>query len=40
MGGRYSGHHMTIYGSILPGAIGLVHWAAKNKTLERRLKDG
>jgi len=29
MKGRYNGCHMTIYGSILPGAVGIARWAKK-----------
>ena len=42
MSGRYSGRHMTIYGSLLPGAIGLARWVAKTENIsdeaKRRLK--
>ena len=41
MKGRYGGRHMTIYGSVLPGAIGLARWAARTNLTEqakRRLK--
>lgn len=42
MKGRYSGCHMTIYGTVIPGAIKIAHWANKvdGLTLEakKRLK--
>lgn len=40
--GRYSGCHMTIYGSILPGAISIARWATKVGSLtpeeKKRIK--
>ncbi len=41
MKGKYSGRHMTIYGSILPGARALANWAARTNITEKakqRLK--
>jgi len=41
MRGRYGGSHMTIYGSILPGARTLANWAARTNLTEKakqRLK--
>ena len=36
--GRYSGCHMTIYGSILPGAISIARWAHKVGSLTPKEK--
>lgn len=33
MKGRYNGCHMTIYGSLLPGAVGIARWARKMERL-------
>lgn len=38
MKGRYSGRHMTIYGSILPGAISIARSAALTDKLTERAK--
>src|SRR3989338_3903674 len=41
MKGRYGGRHMTIYGSVLPGALRLANWAAKtdlSPKAKRKLK--
>jgi transposase InsO family protein len=41
MKGRYGGRHMTIYGSVLPGAASLANWAARTNITEKakqRLK--
>jgi len=41
MKGKYSGRHMTIYGSVLPGAVSLANWAARTNITEKakqRLK--
>lgn len=42
MKGRYAGRHMTIYGTIMPGAISIANWASKVQPLtdkaRRRLK--
>jgi len=41
MKGKYSGKHMTIYGSVLPGAIRLANWATRTNITEKakqRLK--
>jgi transposase InsO family protein len=41
MGGRYSGRHMTIYGSVLPGARTLANWATRTNLTDKakqRLK--
>jgi putative transposase len=41
MKGKYGGRHMTIYGSVLPGAISLANWAARTNITEKakqRLK--
>lgn len=41
MRGKYSGRHMTIYGSVLPGALRLANWAARTNLTEKakqRLK--
>ena len=37
--GRYSGCHMTIYGSILPGAISIARWANKVGSLTFKEKQ-
>ena len=39
MKGRYSGRHMTIYGSVLPGAIGLARWATKTENISEKAKQ-
>src|SRR3989338_7541645 len=41
MKGKYSGSHMTIYGSVLPGARTLANWAARTSLTDQakqRLK--
>ena len=41
MKGKYSGRHMTIYGSVLPGARTLANWATRTNITEKakqRLK--
>lgn len=41
MKGRYGGRHMTIYGSVLPGALRLANWAARtdlSPKAKRKLK--
>lgn len=41
MKGRYSGRHMTIYGSVLPGALRLANWATRTNLTDKakqRLK--
>lgn len=38
MKGRYSGRHMTIYGSILPGAISIARSAVLTDKLTERAK--
>ena len=41
MKGKYSGRHMTIYASVLPGAICLANWATRTNITEKakqRLK--
>jgi len=41
MKGKYSGRHMTIYGSVLPGARTLANWAVRTNITEKakqRLK--
>jgi len=41
MKGRYSGKHMTIYGSVLPGVRSLANWAVRTNITEKakhRLK--
>lgn len=39
MAGKYSGRHMTIYGYVLPGAIGLARWAAKTENISEQAKQ-
>ena len=39
MSGRYSGRHMTIYGSVLPGAISLARWVAKTENISDEAKQ-
>lgn len=41
MKGKYSGRHMTIYGSVLPGALCLANWATRTNLTDKakqRLK--
>jgi len=38
MKGRYNGCHMTIYGSILPGAVGIARWAKKVEGLTTKAR--
>ncbi len=38
MKGRYTGCHMTIYGSILPGAVGIARWAKKVEGLTTKAR--
>jgi transposase len=38
MKGRYNGCHMTIYGSILPGAVGIARWARKMEGLTTKVR--
>lgn len=38
MKGRYSGSHMTIYGSVLPGAAGIARSAALTESLTERAR--
>jgi len=38
MKGRYSGRHMTIYGTVLPGAISLARWAAQTDNISEEAK--
>lgn len=38
MKGRYAGCHMTIYGTILPGAISIARWATKTQLLTSKAK--
>lgn len=39
MAGRYSGRHMTIYGYVLPGAVGLARWAARTENISEQAKQ-
>src|SRR3989344_7326499 len=39
MKGKYGGRHMTIYGSVLPGAVGLANWAAKTSNVSEKAKQ-
>lgn len=39
MAGKYSGRHMTIYGYVLPGAIGLARWVAKTENISTEAKQ-
>lgn len=39
MKGRYSGRHMTIYGYVLPGAVGLARWATKTENISEVAKQ-
>jgi len=39
MKGKYSGRHMTIYGSVLPGAVGLARWAFKTENISEKAKQ-
>jgi len=39
MKGKYGGRHMTIYGSVLPGAISLANWAAKTSNVSEKAKQ-
>lgn len=39
MKGRYSGRHMTIYGTILPGAVSLARWALKTDNISEKAKQ-
>lgn len=39
MAGKYSGRHMTIYGYVLPGAVGLAHWVAKTENISEQAKQ-
>lgn len=38
MRGRYNGRHMTIYGTIMPGAIKIANWANKIQPLTNKAK--
>jgi len=38
MKGRYNGCHMTIYGSILPGAVSIARWAEKTGGLTTKAR--
>lgn len=35
MKGRYNGCHMTIYGTILPGAMRVANWAVRTNISEK-----
>lgn len=39
MSRRYSGRHMTIYGYVLPGAVGLARWAAQTENISDEAKQ-
>jgi putative transposase len=39
MKGKYSGRHMTIYGSVLPGAVSLANWAARIENISEKAKQ-
>jgi hypothetical protein len=39
MKGKYSGRHMTIYGSVLPGAVGLANWSARIENISEKAKQ-
>lgn len=39
MSRRYSGRHMTIYGYVLPGAVGLARWVAKTENISEQAKQ-
>jgi transposase InsO family protein len=39
MKGKYSGRHMTIYGYVLPGAVGLANWAARTENVSEKAKQ-
>src|SRR3989344_6496492 len=39
MKGRYSGKHMTIYGSILPGAVAIARLASRTNGLTKKAKE-
>ncbi len=39
MKGRYSGRHMTIYGSVLPGVRSLANWVAKTENISEEAKQ-
>ena len=38
MKGRYGGR-MTVYGSVLPGAVGLARWVAKTEHISEEAKQ-
>jgi transposase InsO family protein len=39
MKGRYAGRHMTIYGSVLPGAVSLANWAFRTSNISEKAKQ-
>ncbi len=39
MKGRYAGRHMTIYGSVLPGAVSLANWAFGTNNVSEKAKQ-
>lgn len=39
MKGKYAGRHMTIYGSVLPGAISLANWAFRTSNISEKAKQ-
>jgi putative transposase len=39
MKGKYGGRHMTIYGSVLPGAVSLANWAVRTNNISEKAKQ-